>query len=400
MQAAIGNLSRIVSRSLVSGVVERVDTISTKTQVAAGSPSTTGTPEGVIGSSQQSQSHHELTTAVSGFPKSKNGHYSIESILKGQIGDDAYFITRHVDDWNNNDSNEGSKECANKLLNPSNISGSTGSSFDITYSDSSDSANHIQSNARLRNNTADVIGVADGVGGWRAYGVDPGLFSMNLMKSCERLVKAGYFVNDQPAKLLKSGFLEMQQSKRPIIGSSTACVAILNHADGKLYTANIGDSGFLVFRGGRVVHRSQEQQHYFNTPFQLSLPPSHLATEVLSDAPESADRYEFSVEHGDVILLATDGIFDNIPDSVLVKEVGSLQRGHQAPDPAEIQACANSIALIARKLSQDESFLSPFAKNARSNGFANVVGGKEDDVTVILAAVSLNSNQKALQDQT
>ena len=110
-------------------------------------------------------------------------------------------------------------------------------------------------NARLRSNSADVIGVADGVGGWRAYGVDPGLFSMNLMKSCERLVKAGYFVNDQPAKLLKSGFLEMQQSKRPIIGSSTACVAILNHADGKLYTANIGDSGFLVFRGGRVVHR-------------------------------------------------------------------------------------------------------------------------------------------------
>jgi serine/threonine protein phosphatase PrpC len=75
----------------------------------------------------------------------------------------------------------------------------------------------------------------------------------------------------------------------------------------------------------------------FNTPFQLSLPPSHLASEVLSDTPESADRYEFSVEHGDVILLATDGIFDNIPDSVLVKEVGSLQRGRQAPDPAEIQ---------------------------------------------------------------
>ena len=86
-----------------------------------------------------------------------------------------------------------------------------------------------------------------------------------------------------------------------------------------------------------LENRSQEQQHYFNTPFQLSLPPSHLATEVLSDAPESADRYEFSVEHGDVILLATDGIFDNIPDSVLVKEVGSLQRGRQAPDPAEIQ---------------------------------------------------------------
>ena len=27
-----------------------------------------------------------------------------------------------------------------------------------------------------------MIGVADGVGGWRQYGVDPGLFSSNLMK--------------------------------------------------------------------------------------------------------------------------------------------------------------------------------------------------------------------------
>ena len=51
------------------------------------------------------------------------------------------------------------------------------------------------------------------------------------------------------------------------------------------------------------MHRSQEQQHYFNTPFQLSLPPTHLQSEVLSDRPESADSYEFSVEDGDVILL-------------------------------------------------------------------------------------------------
>ena len=99
-----------------------------------------------------------------------------------------------------------------------------------------------------------------------------------------------------------------------------------------------------------LENRSQEQQHYFNTPFQLSLPPSHLATEVLSDAPESADRYEFSVEHGDVILLATDGIFDNIPDSVLVKEVGSLQRGRQAPDPAEIQVKQTQFKKSASKI--------------------------------------------------
>ena len=97
-----------------------------------------------------------------------------------------------------------------------------------------------------------MIGVADGVGGWRQYGVDPGQFSMQLMQACERLVKAGYFVSDQPARLLAQGFSEMQASKKPVIGSSTACLAMLSHADGKLYTANIGDSGLLVVRDGQV----------------------------------------------------------------------------------------------------------------------------------------------------
>ena len=84
-----------------------------------------------------------------------------------------------------------------------------------------------------------------------------------------------------------------------------------------------------------TFYRSHEQQHYFNTPFQLSLPPSNMAADVLSDAPESADQYEFSVEDGDVIMLATDGVFDNIPDSILVEEIGTLQNG--TLDPAEIQ---------------------------------------------------------------
>ena len=104
---------------------------------------------------------------------------------------------------------------------------------------------------------------------------------------------------------LLQGFLELKENKQQIIGSSTACLMMLSHSDLKLYTANIGDSGFLVLRQGEVVHRSQEQQHYFNTPFQLSLPPTELQSEVLSDQPESADQHAFPVEDGDVILLVS-----------------------------------------------------------------------------------------------
>lgn len=67
------------------------------------------------------------------------------------------------------------------------------------------------------------------------------------------------------------------------LGSSTACVVVLNRTDQMLYTANIGDSGFLVMRKGQIVHRSEEQQHYFNTPFQLSLAPANISNLVHSD---------------------------------------------------------------------------------------------------------------------
>ena len=57
----------------------------------------------------------------------------------------------------------------------------------------------------------------------------------------------------------------------------------VSKGSGVLSSANIGDSGYLVVRGGNVIHRSREQQHYFNTPFQLSLPPPGTSGHVLSD---------------------------------------------------------------------------------------------------------------------
>lgn len=69
----------------------------------------------------------------------------------------------------------------------------------------------------------------------------------------------------------------------PSPGSSTACIVVLDRQRHRLHTANLGDSGFLVVRGGEVVHRSDEQQHYFNTPFQLSIAPPGAEGAVLSD---------------------------------------------------------------------------------------------------------------------
>lgn len=40
-------------------------------------------------------------------------------------------------------------------------------------------------------NSTDVLGVADGVGGWRDIGVDPSKFSSYLMQTCKRIVEQG-----------------------------------------------------------------------------------------------------------------------------------------------------------------------------------------------------------------
>lgn len=273
------------------------------------------------------QRRHEaqLVSAVCGFAKDKK----IQRLIRGQFGDDAWFTAKY--------------KCN------------------------------------------DVLGVADGVGGWRAYGIDPGEFSTHLMRTCERLVQAGRFSPNNPSELLAKSYYELIHHKKPILGSSTACVVVLNRENHTLCTANIGDSGWMVVRAGRVIRRSEEQQHYFNTPFQLSLPPPGYQADVLSDRPDTAQTDTFPVEDGDVILLATDGVFDNLPQTLLVKELQKLQGERSA---SRLQNVANSIAWMARNLSFDETFISPFAESAFANGI-NTIGGKPDDITVILATVAI-----------
>ncbi|XP_043910069.1 protein phosphatase PTC7 homolog [Protopterus annectens] len=230
---------------------------------------------------------------------------------------------------------------------------------------------------------ADVLGVADGVGGWRDYGVDPSQFSTTLMRTCERLVQEGRFVPSNPVGILTASYNEMLQNKAPLLGSSTACLVVLDRQNHCLHTANLGDSGFLVIRDGRIIHRSDEQQHYFNTPFQLAIAPPEAQGNVLSDSPESAEDAMFDVKVGDIILTATDGLFDNMPDFMILQELRHLKDSSYQ----SIQQIATKIAEQARHLAYDPIYMSPFAQHACANGL-NVRGGKPDDITVLLSVVT------------
>ncbi|XP_062140009.1 protein phosphatase PTC7 homolog isoform X1 [Drosophila sulfurigaster albostrigata] len=230
---------------------------------------------------------------------------------------------------------------------------------------------------------ADALGVADGVGGWRVYGIDPGQFSRFLMRSCERLAHAQDFEATRPEHLLARAYCNLLEQKQPILGSCTACVLTLLHDSSTLYAANIGDSGLLIIRDGAIVCRSMEQQHHFNTPYQLAVPPPGQGLNVLTDGPECAALLQFELQQGDVLILATDGVYDNVSEELLVRV---LSHASGISDHVKLQTFANSIALMARSLSFNPSHDSPFSLNARRHNI-DAPGGKPDDITVILASV-------------
>ena len=90
---------------------------------------------------------------------------------------------------------------------------------------------------------------------------------------------------------------------------------------------------------------------------------------VFFDSPESANQSQFAVQDGDVILLATDGVFDNVPQPILVAELSKLGG---VKDQLCVQQTANSIALMARNLAFDGRYMSPFAQRARDYGIRAV----------------------------
>ena len=173
------------------------------------------------------------------------------------------------------------------------------------------------------------LGVADGVGGWRSYGVDPSQFPEQLMRCCSRIVQRGpHFDPTVPVQLIQRGYQEVLDLKIPHVGSATVCVVSLCRRECRLHIAHLGDAGFLVLRRGDVLARSApsaNQQHAFNTPFQLAALPPALQPELFyQDAPEAAARASVAVEPGDLVVLATDGLFDNLSEPMIIEEIGSV----------------------------------------------------------------------------
>ncbi|SNX87337.1 uncharacterized protein MEPE_06047 [Melanopsichium pennsylvanicum] len=253
-----------------------------------------------------------------------------------------------------------------------------------------------------------------------------------------------------------------------ILGSSTALLAVLRGDE--LRIANLGDCVLLIIRAGELLFRSTEQQHSFNFPVQLGMmghtaesvtiaanrtlsrdgflqsgasddlddnAPNPLGTTTTAsmnearkgqqnasdgdDAEEAewdeprrdAGRWSVKVQKGDIIIVGSDGLVDNLFDEDIVEEVlkfappaashpsapedpdVSLESGgremeedeYRLPDDFCPQLVSEALCSRAKAVSEDSRAVSsPFQQRAMEEGL-HYVGGKHDDISVVVAVV-------------
>lgn len=187
--------------------------------------------------------------------------------------------------------------------------------------------------------TTVAMAVCDGVGGWSEQGINPADFSHGM---CTYMAEHALGTKDpqslHPKKLMHVGYDEILADTQVRAGGATACVAVAD-ATGRMRVANLGDSGFVLLRLGGVHQYSTPQTHAFNTPFQMSKTPPEIMTQAaifgglpLNDSPDQADITDEVLQQGDVVVFATDGVWDNLSAQDVLGIVSKVMRDMGAWD--------------------------------------------------------------------
>ena len=261
------------------------------------------------------------------------------------------------------------------------------------------------------------FGVADGVGGWSAHGIDASAFSCGLMSAAW---EASQYSSDSQ-DILTTAYKRLVSSGIVQAGSSTACIATFNKYNANINVSNLGDSGLVIIRAdqdgdGTIIFETEDQQSAFNAPFQLAIIPPHLKN-TLGNDPKDALVSNFPLLIGDIIIMASDGLWDNafqddieqLVNTVMNIMVGSTPNAlHLATRPNSegvgstmnttlvnsiIQQIADSLLFMAKQNSESRNIKSPFSETARLFG-KHHSGGKIDDITIIVGAVTSSEMKK------
>mmetsp|Transcript_108589 Transcript_108589/g.231928 ORF Transcript_108589/g.231928 Transcript_108589/m.231928 type:complete len:635 (+) Transcript_108589:146-2050(+) len=262
-----------------------------------------------------------------------------------------------------------------------------------------------------------ALGVADGVGSmshFSRHGVDAAAYAAELMELAAAALSRSdtYTSASAPSKgvCMRSpddraqAAVATAAAEATTLGAST--ITVLELQRDNIGVASLGDSGFMVLRRRsddiEIVARSQEQQHSWNCPYQLTRLPSSLACRIPKgrklDSAADCQRYQVLVCPGDLVLLFTDGFSDNMHDHEILAVLSQALAEQEASGPhtglgpaagtllPRPESLARQLAIYAQSRSLDPAASVPFNLHSQQQGHPHD-GGKEDDITVVAAWV-------------
>jgi protein phosphatase PTC7 len=211
-----------------------------------------------------------------------------------------------------------------------------------------------------------TFGVFDGVSGADKLDGVP-LYSRTLANEMKKMVGAeGVTVQDMTNYLTTAA----AYADGAATGASTAVVASIGE-NGFLQALNVGDSYCVVIRDGKITAKTREISHYWECPYQLS--------EDSPDRPRDGTKLNVELIPGDVVIMGSDGVFDNVSDDLLLDLVTKA--------PSKATSLAKKICDLSRKQSLDRNSETPYAKQAQRRGdpdYRSGLGGKVDDVSCVV----------------
>lgn len=178
-----------------------------------------------------------------------------------------------------------------------------------------------------------------------------------------------------PSDILTYAYEATLKQREVPAGSATACILTFDSTRGTLRSANLGDSGFLILRtspsssssssstpaseaqsSSKVLYVSKPQTHGFNTPLQLSkLPPQYRFDGSIDSKPAHAEQKEHQLREGDVVLVATDGYWDNVSADETVQLVRFVSDKHRAGWKEQQQAAGVDSSSADEGLDEEKS---------------------------------------------
>ncbi|TGZ84394.1 hypothetical protein EX30DRAFT_393897 [Ascodesmis nigricans] len=179
-------------------------------------------------------------------------------------------------------------------------------------------------------------------------------------------------------------------------GTTTICTAVLKGPH--LLLTNLGDSVGFVYRPpspSTFLLRTREQWHWFDCPRQLGTnsPDTPTKDAVL----ESVD-----IQDGDIVILASDGLVDNIWDEeilAIIRDVLAVPEAEvretigEGGDRGRMALLADRLVEAARVVAVDPCAESPYMERSIEEG-VGIEGGKFDDISVVTAVCRLRGEKR------